>query len=372
MPEESAGTHRTAGNPADAASGAAEGDATSGQAAGDPFVTVIMPIRNEERFIERSLGAVLAQDFSADRYEVLIADGMSTDRTRDVVRAVAGDRNVTILDNLGKIAPTALNVGINHASGEIIVRVDGHTEIAPDYISTSVEALIRTGADCVGGRMNPVGHTSFGRAVAVATGNKFSLGGSRFHYATEEQETDSVYMGTYVRQVFSRVGLFDEEMVRNQDDEFNYRLRSAGGQVVLVPGIRSTYYNRATPVGLWRQYFQYGFWKVRVFQKLPGQIRLRHLVPSALVSSLLLSAILAAVWVEFAFVLAALAAMYAIFVAAVAISAAGAGSPRLAAQTGLAIAIMHIGYGAGFIVGFIRFAGRWRLKRPKIQQHGGS
>ncbi len=329
----------------------------------DPFVTVIMPIRNEERFIERSLGAVLAQDFYADQYEVLVIDGMSTDRTREVVLAMASDRNVTILDNPGKIAPTALNVGIRYASGDVIVRVDGHTEIAPDYIRNSVDALERTGAECVGGRMEPVGQTSFGHAVALATRNRFSLGGSRFHYAAEEQETDSVYMGAYAKSVFSRVGLFDEELVRNQDDEFNYRLRSAGGRVVLVPGIRSTYYHRATPGGLWRQYFQYGLWKVRVFQKLPGQVRLRHLVPSAFVSSLLLAAVLSAVWIESAIALAAIAALYVMFVMAVALSAAGVSSIGLAAQTGLAIAIMHVGYGAGFIVGFVRFAGRWRLRR---------
>ena len=345
------------------------GNATANERAGgetgdgDPFVTVIMPIRNEERFIERSLGAVLAQDYFADRYEVLVVDGMSTDRTREVVRAAAGDRNVTILDNPRKIAPAALNVGIGHAVGEIIVRVDGHTEIAPDYIRKSVDALERTGAECVGGRMDPVGQTSFGRAVALATGNRFSLGGSRFHYATEEQETDSVYMGTYAKQVFSRVGLFDEELVRNQDDEFNYRLRSAGGRVMLVPGIRSTYYNRATPGGLWRQYFQYGLWKVRVIQKLPGQVRLRHLVPSGFVSSLLIAAVLSAVWVESAFALAALAALYVLFVTLIALSAAGVRSIGLAAQTALAIAIMHVGYGVGFIVGFVRFAGRWRLRR---------
>jgi glycosyltransferase involved in cell wall biosynthesis len=344
------------------------GNSTANERAGgetgdDPFVTVIMPIRNEARFMERSLGAVLAQDYPADRYEVLIADGMSTDGTRETVLAVAGDRNVTILDNPGKIAPTALNVGIGRASGEIIVRVDGHTEIASDYIRKSVDALERTGAECVGGRMEPVGLTSFGRAVALATGNRFSLGGSRFHYAAEEQEADSVYMGIYAKPVFSRVGLFDEDLVRNQDDEFNYRLRSAGGRVVLVPGIQSTYYNRATPGGLWRQYFQYGFWKVRVIQKLPGQVRLRHLAPSGFVSSLLLAAVLSAVWAESAFALAALVVVYVLFVTVVALSAAGVRAIGLAAQTGLAIAIMHVGYGVGFIVGFVRFAGRWRLGR---------
>ncbi|MCH8224042.1 MAG: glycosyltransferase family 2 protein, partial [Chloroflexi bacterium] len=320
------------------------GDSTANERAGgetgdgDPFVTVIMPIRNEERFIERSLGAILAQNYPPDRYEVLVADGMSTDRTREIARAVAGDRNVTILDNPGKIAPTALNIGIRHASGEIIVRVDGHTEIAPDYIRKCVDALERTGAECVGGRMDPVGQTSFGRAVAVATSNRFSLGGSRFHYATQEQETDSVYMGTYVKRVFSRVGLFDEGMVINEDDDFNYRLRSAGGRVVLVPGIRSIYYNRGTPGGLWRQYFKYGLWKVRVVQKLPGQVRLRHLAPSGFVSFLVVAAALSAVWVESAIALAGMVALYALFVTVVARSATGVRAIGRAAQTGLAIA----------------------------------
>ena len=337
---------------------------TNSQTVGDdPFVTVIMPIRNEQEFISRSLGAVLAQDYPPDRYEVLVADGMSLDATRDIVRSTAGERNATILDNPGQIAPSALNVGIAEAAGEIIARVDGHTEIAQDYVRKSVEALARTGADCVGGRMDPVGQNSFGRAVAVATSNRFSLGGSRFHYATEEVETDSVYMGVYAKPVFSRIGLFDEELVRNQDDEFNYRLRSAGGRVVLVPGIRSTYYNRATPGALLRQYFQYGLWKVRVIQKLPGQMRLRHVVPSGFVFSLILTAALSAIWVESAIALAAVAGIYALFLTIVAISAAGPRSPGLALQTVLAIAIMHVAYGLGFMVGFVRFAGKWRDRR---------
>ena len=175
--------------------------------------------------------------------------------------------------------PTGLNLALAAAEGEIIVRVDGHTNIEADYVRWCVEALERTGATNVGGRMDAVGRGRFGEAVAAATSSPFGVGGARFHYSNTEEWADTVYMGAWPRWVFEEIGLFDEELVRDQDDEFNYRLREHGGRILLSPKIKSVYSNRSNPLALWKQYFQYGFWKVRVLQKHPKQMRPRQFAP---------------------------------------------------------------------------------------------
>ena len=320
------------------------------------YVTIIMPIRNEAAFIERSLGAVLAQDYPADLLEVLVVDGMSDDGTRDIVtRILAGRTNGKLLDNARQIVPTALNIGLEQARGDLIVRVDGHTIIARDYARRCVDVLHESGADCVGGPMRAVGDNAFGEAVALSTSHPFGVGGSRFHYATEPMEVDTVYMGASPRQVFERAGRFDEEMVRNQDDEFNYRLRAAGGRIWLDPHIRSTYHVRSSWRSLWRQYYQYGFWKVRVFQKVPGSAQIRHWVPP-LFALYVVGGLLAALLLP-GLRLAYLAGLLVYLVANLVVSM------RIAARTGwrhilrvpIVFAILHLSYGLGFWAGMARF-----------------
>jgi succinoglycan biosynthesis protein ExoA len=326
-----------------------------------PFVTIILPIRNESKFIAHCLQAILAQDYPADQMEILVVDGMSNDGTRQIIASYAAKYpNVFLLDNPAQIVPAAMNIGIKQARGEIIIRVDGHTLIAPDYVRACVEALQTSGADCVGGPMIARGESPFGEAVALATSHPFGVGGSRFHYATEIMEIDTVYLGAYRREIFERVGYFDEEMVRNQDDEFNYRLRAAGGKIMLYPTIQSIYYNRSTGCSLWKQYFQYGFWKVRVAQKLPGQMRLRHFIPFGLVISLLGGGLLAPYSKLIRRGWLAIIGLY------TALNLGG--SIKISARAGwrhfkflpFVFAILHLAYGLGFAWGLLRFANRWK------------
>jgi succinoglycan biosynthesis protein ExoA len=328
-----------------------------------PFVTVIMPIRNEADFIERSLGAILTQDYPHSQMEVLISDGMSNDSTRALIQDMAARHpnvSLSIIDNPGRIVPTGFNLALKQRKGDIVVRVDGHTIIAPDYVRECVSALERTGADNAGGRMNAFGQTTFGKAVALATSTPFGVGGARFHYSEDEEWVDTVYMGAWRSRVFDQIGGFDEEFVRNQDDEFNYRLRANNGRILLSPRIKSEYYPRSSPKALWRQYYHYGLYKVRVMQKHTLQMQPRHFAPVLLVAGLVVTALLAilvpSTWVLFA----GLAGVYAIANLGASAMTAFRSQPSYILILPLVFAILHFSYGSGFAVGLVRFATRWR------------
>jgi len=342
-----------------------------------PLVSILLPIRNEAAFIQQGLRAILAQDYPGEM-EILIADGMSTDDTREkinsLVASVHGLRStVRILDNPGKIVPTGMNIALRQAKGEIIIRVDGHTIIAPDYVRQCVETLQNSGADNVGGRMNAVGINSFGKAVALATSTPFGIGGGRFHYSEQEEWVDTVYMGAWTRSVFEKIGLFDEELIRDQDDEFNYRLRAAGGKILLNPKIKSEYTVRGSPVKLWRQYFQYGYWKVRVLQKHPRQMSLRQFVPPIFVLSLLLSFFV--FLSSFIFHLSSFI-LLSFFVPLIYLFANLFASAWTAIKKGIVLqpsafllplvfAILHLSYGLGFLAGLFKFWNRWADRNGK-------
>ena len=320
-----------------------------------PLATVVIPERNEARHIEDCLAAVFGQDYPADRLEVIVVDGMSTDGTRDILeRAAAREPRLRLLDNPASIVPTAMNRGIAAARGAIVVRVDGHCIIQRDYVSRVVETLQRTGADGVGGTMSPVARTPFQGAVALATSTPFGVGNSAFHYATQERESDSVYLGAYPAATFARWGGYDEALVRNQDDELNYRIRARGGRIVLNPAIRSSYTPRGTLRTLFSQYFQYGWWKPHVFVRVPRMISWRHLGPSAFVVVLMLLAaagfIVPMAWGLLAAGLAAHAAGSTAFCLERPSQVPGMAAWRSLAWVPLATLAMHVAYGLGLLL----------------------
>ena len=322
-------------------------------------VSVILPVHNEESYISDTIGAIISQDYSGP-VEIIVADGMSTDQTRSIIRGFQEkNANIFLIDNPHKIVPTGMNLGLSQATGEIIVRVDGHTLIAPDYVRQCVEALQRSGADNVGGRMRAEGVSRFGQAVAVATSTPFGVGGSRFHYSDQEEWVDTVYMGAWPRRVFKEIGGFDEELVRDQDDEFNYRLRKHGGKILLSPKIQSRYTNRGSPKTLWRQYFQYGFYKVRVLQKHPRQMSVRQFIPPAFVLSILVSVLLSFLfpwgWIFPAMVLGA----YLLINLGVSVCTASRKGLKHIFLLPVCFAILHVSYGIGFLAGLWHFCNRW-------------
>ena len=325
-----------------------------------PLISVIIPERQEEAGIRACVETVLGQDCT-ESFELLVVDGMSTDRTREILEEIArDDPRLRVLDNPGRIVPTAMNIGIRAARGRYIVRVDGHSRIPNDYLSEVLRAFEESGAECVGGAMVAEGKGFWGRLIALATTSAFGMGGSRFHDRGVAREMDTVYLGAYPRQVLLDVGLYDERFVRNQDDELNYRLRAAGGRVWFSPGIWVAYECRSTLGRLFSQYAQYGWWKVQVYRKHPRLLEPRHLVPSLFVLGLLLTAA-TSLWLGGLTWLLPAALLGAYLAAATAAALAGGAGLLRAPGLVLVFLTIHVAYGSGMLAGlpFI-FGGRPR------------
>jgi glycosyltransferase involved in cell wall biosynthesis len=339
-----------------------------------PFVTVIMPVRNEAEYIRRSLCAVLNQDYPRESLEVIVSDGLSTDGTREIVRLFqATHSNLRLIDNPGKIAPTGLNAALRECNGEIVVRVDGHCEVSPDYVSCCVQLLRTQGVDGVGGPIETIGQTRQARAIALAMSTPFGVGGVAFRTIKDrEVDADTVPFPAYSRTAMKKVGLFDEELVRNQDDEYNYRLREMGGRLLLSPAIRSRYFSRTSFRSLWRQYFQYGYWKVRVMQKRPTQMRLRHFVPFIFVLVLLLSTLSLPFSIIGRYAFGLVAGSYALAALTASIAAIRANDWRSLPYLPLTFSILHLAYGSGFLTGLIVFWNGWANRDTKLKYAVGA
>jgi len=255
-----------------------------------PYVSVLVPIRNEEHYIARCLDSILSNDYPRDRLEILVIDGMSTDRSREIIQHYIKQYPfIRLLENPKRIQAAALNIGLQEAKGEIIIRMDAHTIYAPDYIRWCVELLETTEAANVGGLQRAVGTNYVSNAIAIATTTPFGVGNAYFRYAEKEMWVDTVYLGAWRKSTLEALGGFNEEWVVNEDYELNYRLRKAGGKILLSPKIKCWYYVRPSLKALARQYFRYGFWRVKTFVTYPDSLRWRQLAPPALVVALLLS-----------------------------------------------------------------------------------
>jgi succinoglycan biosynthesis protein ExoA len=313
-----------------------------------PFVSVVVPVRNEAGFIAALVDAVMAQDYPADRFEVIVADGLSIDGTKEILDGLqARYPRLVVVENPGRIVPTGLNLAVARARGEVIVRIDGHAVIAPDFLRQNVALLAEhPEAWSVGGPIRHAARTTFGHAVAVAMSHPLGVGNALHRYPGYEGYTEGAQFPAIRRWVFDRIGAFDERLVRNQDDEFNYRIRSAGGKVYVSPRVRYSYFVRARVGQLLKQYFQYGFWRIPVIEKHGRPTTLRQMVPTLFYASCFGLALVGAWW-RSPVVAVALPLTYlgALLVAAVAnIPRSGV---RVSACLPLAIATMHAGYGWG-------------------------
>ena len=318
------------------------------------FVSVMIPVFNEEKFIGRCLAEVLAQDYPADRFEVLVADGMSTDRTREIVQSIqAVHSKVRLIDNPKRIVSSGLNRALAEARGEIVVRLDGHCEYPQDYIRRVVELRERLGSDSAGGVLEPVGAGYVQRAIAVAYSSPVGLASSALkatRAADAVREVDSVHGGCWKRERLLAVGGFDEEMVRNQDDELSFRLRHSGGQIFQSLAIRVRYHVRNSFLKLLLQFLQYGYWKVRVVRKHPRQASVRHFVPAAFVLAVSGGLVAALFSSEARWGAGLLVGVYLAAIGAAALPQLWSGEKKLWPGIVLAVVVMHVGYGAGFLL----------------------
>jgi len=323
-----------------------------------PFVSVVIPIHNEEKFIAQCLQSVIYQDYPTGSMEILVVDGRSEDRSREIA-AEFGCRYpmIKLLDNPKLSAPAGLNLGIKEAKGDIIVRVDGHCVLEPDYVAQCVRCLRETGADNVGGLMKAVGQNYVEQVIALAISSFFGSGGSKFHYSLKGQYVDTVYLGAFRRSVFDKVGFFNERLVRNQDYELNYRLRAAGGKVFLSPAIKSSYYGRSTLRDLWRQYLQYGFWKLEMLQMHPRSVQLRHLVAPLFVFSLFAIGLMGLIYNPFLILFLSTISSYLLISLLASLLIAYRKGWRYFPLLPVAFGVMHFGWGLGFL---------WRLARAVI------
>jgi glycosyltransferase involved in cell wall biosynthesis len=262
-----------------------------------PFVSVVLPVRNERRYIARCLDSVLSQDYPPQKMEILVVDGMSEDGTREIIRQYqAKQKAIRLIDNIKKNVPIALNLGIKQAKGEYIIRMDAHANYPQDYVSKCIEYAIKTGAENVGGVWKTVGEGYVGEAIALALSSKFGVGNAKFRTEEYEGYVDTVPFGCFKRTVFDRIGMFNEKLARNQDVEFNSRIRRSGGKIFSAPQIRSYYYCRNNLGDLWKQNYANGYWNIKTIRENPHSLSLRHFIPLIFLVSILIAWIIWPLW----------------------------------------------------------------------------
>ena len=247
-----------------------------------------MVVYNEEDFIDKAIDSILKQDIGNYDLEIIIVDGNSTDKTRDIVKNLIKENPlIHFIDNPDRIVPIGFNRALSICKGSIIIRLDGHAAMKSNYVNQCLKALENTGADCVGGPIVNSSDGIIGKSINIAQSSKFGVGGVLFRKKIKKgQYVDTLAFGAYNRDVFKKLGGYDEELIRNQDDEFNFRLIQSGGRIWLDPSIQSIYYPRTSLARLFNQYFQYGFFKVRVIQKRRGLASYRHAIPLIFILSL--------------------------------------------------------------------------------------
>jgi succinoglycan biosynthesis protein ExoA len=324
-------------------------------------VSVVMPVRNEERYLAESVGSILGQDYDGE-LELVLAVGPSRDRTADVARTLAAaDQRITVVDNpTGRIA-AAINIALGASRYGVVVRVDGHSMLPDAYIRTAVQTLRETGAVNVGGVMAAEGVTPFQQAVAWAMTSPFGVGAASNHTGGEPGPADTAYLGVFRREAIEKVGGYNEEFVVAEDWELNHRIRKAGGLIWFQPALRVVYRPRATVPELCIQYFRYGRWRRVVARQHTGTINLRYLAPPLVVSAVTagtlaglaglagLAAGAAGSWPAFLTIGFAVPAGYAAGIVAVAAAAARRLPASVAIRIPVALATMHMCWGAGFL-----------------------
>ena len=319
-------------------------------------VTIVMPAYNEEHYIEACIASVQAQDYPSELIEVLVADGQSIDKTRDILARIGHtDPRIKIIDNPERLQAAGLGKMVKAAQGDVIVRMDVHCEYAPDYVRKCVEALEATGADNVGGAQRAKAKTLFQRALCAALTSPLGVGGARYRSADAEGYVDTVFLGAFRRKVFETVGLWDPKAITNEDTELNQRILESGGKIYLSREIVAHYYPREALRALAKQYFKYGRGRARTLLKLGKFTNIRPVIPFFMVSS---GAALIAMPLLWPLAPAAFAT-YALATGAEAVRVGRSVGAQVIPTVWSIFPVLHVSHGVGFAAGLWQY-----LRKP--------
>ncbi|PYG87790.1 GT2 family glycosyltransferase [Ruminiclostridium sufflavum DSM 19573] len=332
-----------------------------------PFITAMIVVRNEEKYIEACFRSLLEQSYPEDRYEVLIIDGLSTDNTlkaaREAEEKYSGRKNnpgeaeakvqVRYFDNPKKILASGWNIGIKEAMGDYVIRIDAHAFADRDLILKSAETMLDIGdAVCVGGSMKTKGLTNKGKLIANVLSSPFGVGNSKFRYSQEPQYVDTVAFGLYKKEVFAEAGYFDETMDRGEDNDMHGRIKKTGGKFYLNPEIKSTYHPRETIKSMMKQGYGNGEWNIITFQKEPGSLSARHLIPLLFVMGILGCAVLGLLNPVFWFILLSVIMLHMIL--GIAFARKKTDKIRNMLRMWVLFLLLHLAYGTGSFASMLK------------------
>lgn len=320
-----------------------------------PFVSVVIACRNEENFIGRCLDSINANDYPKDKLEVLVIDGMSDDGTRKVVQEYNEKFPfIKLLDNPEKVTPVAMNIGIKGAGGGVIILVNAHCVVDSNFLKYSIECLLETGADAVGGTLNTINDDTslVAQAIPLAADSMLGAGGNRYRTRTDEGWVrDTLPYCAYRREIFDKIGLIDEDLVRGQDAEFNYRILRSGGRIYYAPKIKSYLHIRPTLKKLWRQHFQYGWFKPLITKKTGFVLTCRQSIPAIFVSSLVCSLVAMLFFKPFLWVFLIVAGSYALANLVFSLKISFSNGLKCFFVLPLVFVTLHFSYGIGYLTG---------------------
>jgi len=335
----------------------------------DIVVSIVMPVFNEEKFIDKCIRSLLQQDYSVHNMEWIFVDGCSTDKTVEKINTYALKNPVhfRVFNNPKKIVPYAMNIGIAESSGKYIIRLDAHADYAPNYISKCVYFLEKTDAENVGGVVDTKAEGFIGRSIAKILSSKFGVGNSRFRTNGNSGYVDTVPFGAFKREVFSKYGGYDERLVRNQDNELNYRIRKHGGKIFLSNEIRSSYYCRDSIKELSQMAKNNGTWNIITTKLCPGSMGLRHFIPLIFVLSIVFITLLGFIHPLFLIGLGIELSLY--FMLDMFFSCKQADSFIETLLLLILFPVFHISYGSGSIIGFFKlFTKQYRSNGYQIKK----
>jgi glycosyltransferase involved in cell wall biosynthesis len=327
-------------------------------------ISVIVPCFNEEDTIQQLLAAIYAQSYPLDDIEVIIADGLSSDHTRDVISTFQSSHlnlKIRIIDNHKRIIPSGLNRAIQSAQGDYIVRMDAHSIPDQDYIKNCVNGLEAGFGDNIGGiwKIHPGANTWIARAIALAAAHPLGVGDALYRIGGSAQEVDTVPFGAFHRKLIDKVGLFDETLLTNEDYEFNTRVRQSGGKVWMDPSIQSIYFARSNIKELAHQYWRYGYWKAQMLRRYPETLRWRQVLPPLFVFSLGGLALISLAWYLARWLLVIIVLLYIVVILITGIQMSFRNRDfSLSIGVPLAIATIHLSYGSALLWGLV--------VRPKV------